>query len=259
MKGIKEVTEFWDKRPCNIKHSNKQLGTMEYFNEVEERKYSVEPHIPTFVEFGKWNGKKVLEIGCGIGTDAINFVRYGAEYTGIELSKESLDITRKRFEVFELNEGVKLLHMNGEDLGEYLEKNTFDLVYSFGVIHHTPNPDKVLKNIYNSLKIEGEMRIMLYAKESWKSYMIDIGLDQPEAQYGCPIANTYTRDGITSTLTEIGFKDINIKQDHIFKYNVEKYKKYEYEEEEWFKHMPFKMKKKLDKELGWHMLIKCKK
>lgn len=95
---IEQVREFWDGQPCNIKHSPKPIGTREYFDEVEARKYLVEPHIPGFAQFERWRGKKVLEIGCGIGTDSINFARHGADLSVVELSKKSLEICWKRFE-----------------------------------------------------------------------------------------------------------------------------------------------------------------
>src|SRR5713226_1356279 len=99
---ITVVRDFWNRRPCNIRHSTKPVGTKEYFDEVEKRKYFVEPHIPAFAQFERWRGKRVLEIGCGIGTDAVNFARAGALYTGVELSQTSLELTKKRFEVFGL-------------------------------------------------------------------------------------------------------------------------------------------------------------
>ena len=72
---IGKVREYWDRRPCNIRHSPAPVGTRQYFDEVEQRKYVVEPHIPAFAEFPRWAGKRVLEIGCGIGTDTMNFAR----------------------------------------------------------------------------------------------------------------------------------------------------------------------------------------
>jgi hypothetical protein len=69
---LEKVKEFWDSRPCDIRRSPKPIGTKEYFDEVEARKYFVEPHIPRFAEFSTGKGK-VLEIGYGNGTDTINF------------------------------------------------------------------------------------------------------------------------------------------------------------------------------------------
>jgi 2-polyprenyl-3-methyl-5-hydroxy-6-metoxy-1,4-benzoquinol methylase len=97
------VRDYWNRRPCNIRHSPAEIGSKEYFDQVEARKYMVEPHIPAFADFARWKGKRVLEIGCGIGTDATNFARAGADYTGFELSSASLELTKKRFAIFGLN------------------------------------------------------------------------------------------------------------------------------------------------------------
>src|SRR4051812_48017132 len=131
---LAEVEAYWDDRPCNIRHSPKEIGTREYFDEVEARKYLVEPHIPHFAQFARWKQKRVLEVGCGIGTDAVNFARAGADYTGIDLSERSLNLARKRFDVFGLS--GTFVCCNAERISEFVEENAFDLVYSFGVIHH---------------------------------------------------------------------------------------------------------------------------
>lgn len=248
------VKEFWDNSPCNIKHSNLEFGTKEYFDAVETRKYFIEPHIPKFADFPKWKGKNVLEIGCGIGTDAVNFARNGAYYTAIEFSEKSLKITQDRFKVYGLT-GTFYIG-NAEDLDEIIPQKTFDLIYSFGVIHHTPCPRNVVKRVKKYMNNNSEFRLMLYSKTSWKNIMIEHGFDQPEAQNGCPVAYTYTKDNIYKLLD--GFKVINMYQDHIFPYVIDKYKNYEYEFQPWFKCMPQEMFRALEKSLGWHTLITCK-
>lgn len=100
---VEDVRAFWDRRPCNIRHSPREVGTREYFDEVERRKYFVEPHIPGFAQFDRWKGKKVLEVGCGIGTDAANFARAGADYAAIDLSEVSVEMARRRFALFGLH------------------------------------------------------------------------------------------------------------------------------------------------------------
>ena len=253
---LDDVASYWNRRPCNIRHSTKEVGTREYFDEVEERKYFVEPHIPGFAQFERWKGKSVLEVGCGLGTDAINFARAGADYHAIDLSDASLELARKRFDVFGLKGDLK--PYNAEKLAQAFPPATFDLVYSFGVIHHTPDPGAVIRQIREVIKADGEFRMMLYAKDSWKNIMIDGGYDQPEAQSGCPIAFTYTDDEVRELLTQGGFEATEIWKDHIFPYTFEKYVKYEYEPQPWFKAMPEDMFHHLERSLGWHKLIVAK-
>lgn len=251
--SIKEVEDFWDSRPCNVKHSNLAIGTKEYFNEVEKRKYFVEPHIPHFAEFSAWSGKRVLEVGCGIGTDAINFARNGALYTGVELSSESLSLTKKRFEVFKFS--GEFVHADCENLVSELGSRKFDLIYSFGVLHHTPSIERALAQIKALSSDSTKLKLMLYAKNSWKQFMIEGGLDQPEAQAGCPIANTYTHEEVRKILSDSGFKTISIKQKHIFTYRIPEYREFKYVKQPWFENMPQEVFSILENRLGWHLLI----
>jgi SAM-dependent methyltransferase len=250
--GILDVAAFWNNRPCNIRHSPMPVGSREYFDEVEQRKHFVENHIPAFAQFERWHGKSVLEVGCGLGTAAVQFARGGADYTGVELSETSLNLTKKRFDIYGLRGGFVLC--NAEQLGDYVEAHHFDLVYSFGVIHHSPNQRAIVEEIRKVIRDDGEFRCMLYAKNSWKNIMIEAGLDQPEAQRGCPIATTYTEEMVRDLLHGL-FEITSVQQAHIFPYVVEKYVNYEYELQPWFKTMPPEMFAALERRLGWHMLI----
>ena len=195
---INEVKKYWDDRPCNVRHSKKEIGTTEYFDEVERKRYTAEPHIPSFAGFSDTNGKKVLEVGCGMATEGINYARAGATYTGTDLSVESLDLAKKRFEVY--NKEGNFYLGNSEELSSFVPVETYDLIYSFGVIHHSPYPERIISEIKKYMNKDSTLKIMLYASESWKNYMIEAGYDQPEAQYGCPIANTYTKDEVRKLL-----------------------------------------------------------
>lgn len=254
-KDIDKIKEYWDNRPCNLNHSKLKKGTKEYFDEVEEKKHFVEPHILEFADFSNVNGLKVLEIGCGIGTAAVNFIRNGAKYTGIELSDESLKLTKQRLNVYNLS--GELYNLNAENNLDELGVGSFDLIYSFGVIHHSPNPEKIVENVFRLLKPGGTFKLMLYAENSWKKMRIDKEQEQYEAQNSCPLAYTYTNEQVYKLLQD--FKNININQTHIFPYKIELYKNNIYEKEDCFKVMSENMFKILEQKLGWHLCITSNK
>ena len=250
--AIADVMDYWDRRPCNIRHSPRKVGTKEYFDDVEARKYFIEYHIPGFADFPLWSGKRVLEVGCGIGTDAVNFARAGAIYHGVELSRESMALAQTRFRVFGLS--GSFLNVSGEELASAFAADYFDLVYSFGVIHHTPNQRGMIEQIRKVIRPDGVFKFMVYAKNSWKDAMIEVGLDQPEAQAGCPIATTYD-SAMLQDLLRGCFEAVEVTQAHIFPYEIEEYVKYNYVKKPWFAAMPDDVFAALERRFGWHMLV----
>ncbi len=260
------VADYWNARPCNIRHSPKEVGTREYFDEVEARKYLVEPHILRFAEFPRWSGKRVLEIGCGIGTDTINFARHGAEVTAVDLSEKSLEIARRRAEVYGLQDRIRFYAGNSEELPSFVPVQPYDLVYSFGVIHHTPHPARVIDQIRQYVRPGSTIKIMVYHRRSWKVLEIlarygkgrfwdldGLVARYSEAQTGCPVTYTYRPHEVVRLLQ--GFTITEMWVDHIFPFRVEEYVRYRYSVAWYFRYMPPRMFRWLERHLGWHLCV----
>lgn len=257
------VRRYWDRRPCNLWHSREPVGTRAYFDQVEARKYLVEPHIPAFASFASWRGKRVLEVGCGIGTDTVSFVRAGADVTAVDLSRASLDLTRRRLAIYGLE--AKLIEGSAEDLA-FLPADHFDLIYSFGVIHHTPHPERAVAAMRRVLKPGGELRLMVYNRWSYKVLGICVrGLcrgrtdfatliaEASEAQHGCPVTYVYTDAEVRRLLA--GLTVLSIHDDPIFPYVVDDYVVHRHRKHWWFRVMPPRVYAALCARLGWHKLV----
>lgn len=266
--SLEAVAAYWDRRPCNIRHSPRPVGSRAYFDEVEARKYFVEPHILRFADFPAWNGKRVLEIGCGIGTDTIHFARCGATVTAVDLSAQSLAIARQRADVFGLAQQIRFLQANAEELSYALPPEPYDLVYSFGVLHHTPRPEKALAELGKYLHAQSVLKVMLYHRYAWKVFWLlltagkgqfwklaEVVARHSEAQTGCPVTYTYSRRAARRLLEQHGLHITDMWVDHIFPYRIEDYKAYRYVKEWYWRCLPQKAFRWLERHLGWHLCI----
>jgi ubiquinone/menaquinone biosynthesis C-methylase UbiE len=264
--SVEQVREYWNSRPCNIRHSPQPIGSKEYFDEVEARKYFVEPHIPVFAEFARWAGKKVLEIGCGIGTDTISFARAGADVTVAELSDKSLEVAEQRAGVFGLEDRISFHHGNAERLTGFVPVERHDLVYSFGVIHHSPHPEQILEEARRYLEPGGTLKVMVYNTRSWKVFWIlitqgkgrfwrlkQLVAEHSEAQFGSPVTYTYTRSELRELLERHGFRVTDMFVDHIFPWRIEDYVQYRYVKVWYFRWLPQRLFRALERRLGWHL------
>jgi len=264
--SINEVKRYWDRRPCNIRHSPSKIGTRKYFDEVETRRYFVEPHILKFADFEKWQGKKILEIGCGIGVDTINFARKGAKVTAVDISEKSLDLAKQRAKVYGFEDKINFYCANAEELSKIVPVEPYDLIYSLGVIHHTPHPERVIAEIRNYVRSGSVIKIMLYHRYSWKVFWIlltqgkgafwkinELIASYSEAQTGCPVTYTYSIKDVRKLLK--GFNIIDISIDHIFPYKIDDYIRYRYNKVWYFRYLPQFIFRRLKRRFGWHLCI----
>lgn len=246
------IRDYWDRRPCNIRHGLGRPGSLDWSRMVSFRKRLVEPHIPGFAQFARWKGKQVLEIGCGIGSDTLSFAKAGADVDAVDLSPQSAMWTQRRLNVEKLKARVYCTNAEQWLPGGPL---TYDLIYSFGVLHHTPHPLAVLKLCRELLRPEGELRIMLYALWSLKN----LEGQQPEAQAGCPLARRYTKRTARALLKAAGFEVLSICKRHVFRFKVPEYMQYRHVERPLCRFTPAFLLAGLERVLGDHLLIVAKK
>ncbi len=165
------VRAFWQQNPCGTKFADASPGSRRFYELVEEHRYKKEWHIPAAAGFANSKNLSVLEIGCGLGTDGAQFAKAGAKYTGIDLTDAAVDLAKRRFELFNLPGTFRVA--DAERL--LFANNSFDIVYSHGVLHHTPDTAAAVREIHRVLRPGGKAVVMLYHRDSY-NYRINISM-----------------------------------------------------------------------------------
>jgi len=160
----RQVQSFWNAEPCGSRY----LGAKLDFDAHAKARYELEPYIPEFAGFAGASGKRVLEVGVGMGSDYLEWLKAGAEVTGIDLSTESIARARQRCE--SAGYTADLRQADAEHLP--FRDNTFDIVYSYGVMHHSPDPAQCIREARRVLKPGGALRIMIYHHPSLVGLML---------------------------------------------------------------------------------------
>ena len=159
-----QVRQDWNQQSCDTQVAGANKFTLEYFEQIETFRYRDQPFIHSFAQFSRYRGKKVLEVGFGAGTDFIQWLRAGAVATGIDLTQEALDNVSRRIEQYHLPAPEKICVADAEDLP--FEDNSFDLGFSFGVLHHFPDTPRAVGQLVRVIRPGGELKIMLYNRHS---------------------------------------------------------------------------------------------
>lgn len=211
--------DYWEAASCGTTHAKSPPGTPAYYAEIEAARYQLEPFIPDFAQFGRWEGRRVLEIGVGAATDFVGFARARAELTGVDLTGEAVAHARRRLEL----EGLSAeLHVASAEALPF-EDRSFDLVYSWGVIHHAEHPSRIVREMRRLLASSGEARVMLYGRHSWAAYRLwarhALLMGRPRRSLSDVIAShmespgtrAYTRREIELLFAGAGFERVDVR------------------------------------------------
>lgn len=165
--AVENVRAFWNTEACGTHFVETFTDTRDFYEKFREHRYRTEWHLLQLVPFAESRGKRVLEIGIGNGADGAMFALNGAFYTGADLTTAALEATRRHFEVLGLAGEFK--QENAEKLS--FADESFDWVYSHGVLHHTPNTAVALSEVWRVLKPGGRAIVMLYHKHSFNYWV----------------------------------------------------------------------------------------
>jgi len=163
----KLVYDFWNTASCGETLYLEGDDRNAYILQSKIR-YELEPQILNFVQFGAYKDKDVLEVGVGLGADHQKFAEAGAKLKGIDLTERAISHLSKRMKIFGLYS--ELYVADAENL--FFEDDSFDLIYSWGVLHHTPDTKRAISQVFRMLRNGGEAKIMIYHKYSFVGYML---------------------------------------------------------------------------------------
>lgn len=178
---------YWNEHIHDLAIAKHPVGTPGFFQELDVYRFEKLYYLPQLIDFSAYRGKRLLEVGCGVGTDLVRFAQAGAIVTGLDLAEVAIRLARKNFRQRRLTADLRV--MNGEALT--LDDNTFDVVYVHGVLQYTADPQKMIGELHRVLRPRGEAILMVYNRYSWLnalSRLVQVELEHADS----PILRTYS-------------------------------------------------------------------
>jgi ubiquinone/menaquinone biosynthesis C-methylase UbiE len=197
------IREYWTKNLHDVEITHHPAGTMEFFMDIEQYHYEKLEYLRRIIDFNAYKAKKVLEVGCGLGIDLVQFAKGGAIVTGIDLADNAIELARRNFSLHGVH--GELLVMNGEELS--FNDNSFDVVFALGVLAYTHDAALIVREIYRVLEPGGEAILMMYHRNSWLFFFADL-LGFRLGREDAPVFKTYSIDEFQRMLKDFSRSEI---------------------------------------------------
>lgn len=214
------VRAYWERRSCGTSVTEREKFSRAYFDEIEAHRYRVEPEIFSFAQFTRHHGERMLEVGVGAGTDFLQWVRAGCRACGVDITEEGIGHVRRRLNLYGLK-AEELRVADAENL-PYPDAS-FDLVYSWGVIHHTPDTEKALAELLRVLRPGGTLKVMIYHRRSLVAFFLWVRrallMGRPWKSFAwclwrhmeSPGTKAYTRGEVMAMLARLPVENVRIR------------------------------------------------
>lgn len=182
-----KVQAYWNETVHDLEMTHHEPGTKEFFRDLYEYRFDKLRYLPRVMDFNGYRGKRLLEIGCGIGTDLVRFAAGGARVVGVDLSSTALSLAQKNAAASGVEMELRLA--NGEDLP--FEDGSFDVTYAHGVLQYTADPKRMVQECRRVLSPEGEAIFMVYNRISWLNALSKV-MKVPLEHEDAPVLEKYS-------------------------------------------------------------------
>ena len=240
---VDTVHDFWQSHINNEYYTGAERASDSYFNDIEERRYRTHYHLPELFESMDGTDQRLLEVGCGIGVDSIQLAKRGFQVTAVDLTENALAVARQFAARREATVDFRLGNAEGLDFPD----ESFDAIYSFGVLHHTPDIKRSVAEVHRVLRPGGTAYVMLYHRNSLVNLMhraLRLPYESPrDRKDHCPVVYTFSRSGVRELFRD--FTSVEVHSDYPFTYGFGPLTT----------KLPLGVRRRLGRVIGWHLMI----
>jgi SAM-dependent methyltransferase len=240
---VQDVKDFWEAHVNNEYYTDATRASDAYFREIEQRRYQSHYHLRDLFSSLKGSRGRLLEVGCGIGVDSTQLAECGFDVTAIDLTENAVDVAKR----FAAARGLSIDFGVGNAEVLDFPDASFDVVYSFGVLHHTPDIERSVAEVRRVLKPGGRAIVMLYHRWSLVNLVhraLRLPYESPrDRKDHCPVVYTFSRRGVRSLFG--AFSNVTVHAEYPFTYGFGPL----------CTRLPIVVRRALGRIIGWHLMI----